>query len=225
LLKISIKRSNLALLLQEVASGRLGGFFLQREMHALMAAILLGMARLDPYDANLEPEPPHCQLAQVKQGVCRSEGHAVVTADVDRQAALLKKPFKHSKSVVFAGGRKSLTGEEKAASVIGDGPRIAVLMIPQQELALVIGAPQFIGLLAEGQSSSLSSATHATAALDQAIAIEHRMDGAFCRNLDAGESADQALPDFPGTPAGMLALHVQDIVCYWLYKRNIFLKL
>jgi hypothetical protein len=82
------------LLLQEVASGRLGGFFLQGQMHALMAAILLGMARLDPFDANPQPEPPDRELAQVKQGVCRSEGHAVVTADVGRQAALLKKPFK-----------------------------------------------------------------------------------------------------------------------------------
>jgi hypothetical protein len=62
--------------------------------------------------------------------MCRSEGHAVVTADIGGQAALLKKPRKHSKSVIFAGGRKSLTGEEKTASVIGDGQWIAVLMIP-----------------------------------------------------------------------------------------------
>jgi hypothetical protein len=92
--------------------------------------------------------PDFAQPLQVKQGVCRSEGHAVVTANVDRQAALLKKPLKHSKSLVFAGGRKSLTGEEKTASVIGDGQWIAVLMIPQQELALVISAPQLIGFLA-----------------------------------------------------------------------------
>jgi len=61
---------------------------------------------------------------------------------------LLKKLLKHGKSVIFAGGRKSLTGEEKTASVIGDRQWIAVLMIPQQELALVIGAPQLIRFLA-----------------------------------------------------------------------------
>jgi hypothetical protein len=27
-------------------------------MHTLMTAILLGMARLDPFDADAEPEPP-----------------------------------------------------------------------------------------------------------------------------------------------------------------------
>src|ERR1700693_3480986 len=117
-------------------------------MHALMAAVLLGMTGFDAFNSNPQPEPPDSKFAQVKQGVSRSEGHAVVTANVDRQAALLKKPLKHSKSVIFAGGRKSLTGEEKTASVISDGQWIAVLMITQPELALVVGAPQLIRLLA-----------------------------------------------------------------------------
>jgi hypothetical protein len=34
--------------------------------------------------------------------------------------------------------------------VIGDGQRVTVLTIAQQELALVIGAPEFIGSLAQG---------------------------------------------------------------------------
>jgi hypothetical protein len=38
------------------------------------------------------------------------------------------------------------------------------------------------------------------------------MDRAFGRNIDAGEPADEALSDFPGTPAGVPALYVQDIV-------------
>src|SRR6266404_1255722 len=117
-------------------------------MHAFMAAILLRMARLDAFDANTQPEPPDRELAQVEQGVGGSEGNAVIAADVGRQAALLKKPFKHGKSVVFFGTRKSLTGVEVTAGMIGDGQRIAVLTIPQQELALVIGAPQFVRTLA-----------------------------------------------------------------------------
>ena len=35
--------------------------------------------------------------AWVKQGVRRSERHAIIAADVGGQAALAKKPFKHSK--------------------------------------------------------------------------------------------------------------------------------
>jgi hypothetical protein len=52
------------LLLEEVASGRPRGFFLQGEMHALMAAVLLGMAGLDPFNANTQPEPPDRETAQ-----------------------------------------------------------------------------------------------------------------------------------------------------------------
>ena len=60
-----------------------------------------------------------------------SEGNAVVTADVGRQATLLKQPLKDCESVVLSGRRKRFTGEEKTAGVIGDGERITVLAIAQ----------------------------------------------------------------------------------------------
>jgi hypothetical protein len=56
--------------------------------------------------------------------------------------------------------------------------------------------------------------SHTTAALDQAMAIQHRVDGALGRNFDSGESADQALSDLAGTPAGMLALHVENEILH-----------
>ena len=110
---------------------------------------MLRMRRFDPFDADPEAEPPDRELAQVEQSVRGSEGHTVVAANVGRQPALFKKPLKHSESVVFSSGRKSLTSEEIAAGMVGDRERIAVLTIPQQELAFVIGAPQLIGTLAQ----------------------------------------------------------------------------
>src|SRR5467141_2028714 len=98
-------------------------------MHALMTAVLLRMARLDALNANAQPEPPDRELAQVEERVGGSEGHAIIAADVGRQAALLKKPLKHGKRVVFYGARKNVTGEEIPAGMIGDGQRVAVLMI------------------------------------------------------------------------------------------------
>src|ERR1700676_1098653 len=54
--------------------------------------------------------------------------------------------------------------------------------------------------------------TQATAALDQSMTIEHGMDGAFGGDGDVGESAEEALANLAGTPAGVLTLHVQNIV-------------
>ena len=42
------------LLVQKVGRGRLGGFGLQRQMHPLVAAVLLGMPGLDALDVDPE---------------------------------------------------------------------------------------------------------------------------------------------------------------------------
>lgn len=41
--------------------------------------------------------------------------------------------------------------------------------------------------------------------LDQAVAIEHRMNGAFGGNCNSGKSADAPFADFSRTPAGVLS--------------------
>jgi hypothetical protein len=116
-------------------------------MHALVTTVLLWSTGLDPLDANTQAKPPDRKFAQVEQGVSRSEGDAVVAADVGRQSTLLKKPLKHRESVVFSGRGKRFTSEQKTAGVIGDCERIAVLAIAQQELAFVIRTPELIGAL------------------------------------------------------------------------------
>ena len=40
------------LLLQEIRGSRFGGFFFQSEMHPFVTTVLLGMTRLDAFDAN-----------------------------------------------------------------------------------------------------------------------------------------------------------------------------
>src|SRR5947207_449070 len=56
--------------------------------------------------------------------------------------------------------------------------------------------------------------TQATTAFHQAMTIQHGMDGAFGRDLDAGESADQALADLAGAPTGVLTLYVENVVLH-----------
>jgi len=96
--------------------------------------------------------------------------------------------------------------------MIGDRQRIAVALIAEQELALVVGAPQFVGALAGGQSCALRPTPHPAAALDQTVAIKHGMNGAFGRDGNTGEAPQQAFLDLSSAPAGVLALHVQNEV-------------
>ena len=64
---------------------------------------------------------------------------------------------------------------------------------------------------AQGESGPVCAPTHAAATLDQAMAVPHRMDGAFCWNWNSGKSEANAR-GFASTPAGVLVLHVQDKV-------------
>jgi hypothetical protein len=137
------------LLLKKIGDGRLGGRFLQGQMHALMTPVLLRMAGLAALNTDPRAEPPHRELAQVEQRMCGSERHTVIAADVGGPATLFKKPFKHSESVFLFGRRQRFAGQQITAGVIGDGQRITVLVITQQEFIFVIGAPQFIGLLTQ----------------------------------------------------------------------------
>ena len=81
------------LLLQAVDAGRTGCFLLEGEVHALVTAVLLRMAGLDAFDGDAEPEPPDRELGEIEQGVGTGEGHAVVGADGERQAALAEQPL------------------------------------------------------------------------------------------------------------------------------------
>lgn len=46
------------LLLQAVCARRSGCFLLQGQVHALVAAVLLGMTRLDAFDVDAQSQPP-----------------------------------------------------------------------------------------------------------------------------------------------------------------------
>src|SRR6266851_787626 len=66
------------LLLEHIRLRRAGGLPLQGEVHALVPAVLLRLARLDPLDQNAEPQPPHGELTQPVESMPGRKGHPVV---------------------------------------------------------------------------------------------------------------------------------------------------
>jgi hypothetical protein len=95
--------------------------------------------------------------------------------------------------------------------MVGDGQRITVSAIAELELALEIGTPQIVGKRALRQRRAARAVARPAAALDLAVAVEHRMDGAFGGNFDvAVEPAHQQFADLAGAPVRLLTLQPDD---------------
>jgi hypothetical protein len=95
--------------------------------------------------------------------------------------------------------------------MVGRGQRVTVPPTAKLELALEVGAPEVIRDSAFREQRAARAMARPAAAPDQAVAIEHRVDGAFGRNPDiAVEQADQKLADFARTPMRLLGLEADD---------------
>ena len=129
------------LLLEHVGGRRFGRFALQGEVHALMAAILLGVAGFDPFDLDAEAQPPDRELAQPVDGMRRGKRDAVVGANHLREAKLLEGTFEDREGKFLLRRQQRLASEEVATGEVGDGQRIAVFAIAEQKLVFVAGTP------------------------------------------------------------------------------------
>src|SRR5580692_483235 len=169
----------LGLLLQEVLPRRFGGFFLQGQVHAFVPTVLLWITRLDTLDADPEAQPPDRELAEAKEGAVAGEGHAVVATDRTWQSEVLESPFKDGKCVALLGGLEALAAQQVAAGEVSDGQGIAVATIGEHELALVIGAPQIVGMIGAGKTCAFGLEVITLAAAGhQAMAIQYGMHSA-----------------------------------------------
>jgi hypothetical protein len=94
------------LLLETVHSWRARLLLLQGEMHALMTAVLLGMAGLDALDGDAEPQPPDGEPREIEQAIGAGEG----TPLSERMAAGRPRSPKRRErgdGKVFAGGSRA----------------------------------------------------------------------------------------------------------------------
>src|ERR1051326_9017048 len=67
-----------------------------------------------------------------------------------RRAALLEGALEHIESIGFFGFGERLASDQIAAGEVGDGEQIAIALVGEHELALVVGAPQIVGLYGLG---------------------------------------------------------------------------
>ena len=88
-------------------------------MHALVAAVLLRLTRLDALDLDAEPEPPDRQFGEIEEGIGTSERHTVVGADGIWQSGFGEQALKCGDGGFFAGGVQGFAEKQETGGVSG----------------------------------------------------------------------------------------------------------
>jgi hypothetical protein len=132
----------MSLLLQEILSGRLDGFFLQRQVHALMAAVLLRVGGL--VRSSLMPSRSHHteSLLGPKSAAELGKGTPFAVPIFLGRPKILEDLFENAEGVSFAGTREGLAADQVVTGEVGGGTRVAAAAIGEQELALVVWVPE-----------------------------------------------------------------------------------
>src|SRR5579871_902427 len=132
-----------ALLVGNVGRGRPAGLGLEGAVHALMAAILLRLARPYPLEPDAHPGPSRRQPGQAARAG-RGEGCAVVAADCGRQPVFCEQLI-HLGLHRLADRLDRLDGQQVATEGVGHRERAATLPIAGAEPALEVDAPGIVG--------------------------------------------------------------------------------
>src|SRR5438876_649650 len=114
--------------------------FQKRAMKALMSAVLLRMARIDPFMPDAELDPPHRQRRQAG-GPGRGKRRTVVRSDHFRQAVLAERPIKWRFALRILRAAGCRHADQIAAEAIRHRERFGARAVAQSYPALVIDAP------------------------------------------------------------------------------------
>lgn len=126
------------LVLQHVHLGRARGLLLECEVHALVLAVLLRVARPDAFDGNTEPQPPDGEFRQIIEAVGTGEGDAVIASDRLWQATFGKQPAKGLEDRGLLRRFEGLASKQIARGPVGDRQRVTVATVAELELALEV---------------------------------------------------------------------------------------
>jgi len=89
------------LLLQAVHLRRSGCLFLECQVHALMASILLWAAGFDAFDIDAQSQPPHGQFGEIVEAVGAGKRQAVIRTHGIGQPAFLKQSLESGEGRYF----------------------------------------------------------------------------------------------------------------------------
>ena len=112
---------------------------LQRPMHPLMAAVLLGLPWFDPHRGTAEVDPPLRQLGQPSQRAGRRKRRPVVRDDLHRDSVVAENVLEHRLGQCRGRGGTCRNVEHVTAHGLNDGQGVAITAVAHSKLSLVVG--------------------------------------------------------------------------------------
>ena len=190
------KGFELVLLRRQAVGGRLGGLRLQLRVHALVTAVLLGVARIGVHRLDPQVHEPHRQTRQARETHRAGKRFTVVAVDLLRQPVPLEKCLKNGPCALIGGVVHPYHRQHIATVGVHHRQRVAVQPVAHSELAFEVHTPDLVGCLGLKDRVHLSDATNAAALLDQTEAFEHQRDRGHRRQLpSAAVALSQKLKD------------------------------
>lgn len=174
-----------ALLPAERAARRGTGRLLQRQVHPLVAPVLLRLPGVDPFELDAQAGPPSRQLGEPCRLRDRRERLTVVRPDGLRQTEPSEQRNEHAMHVVRRRLVKPDTRQQVPRCRIHHGQRITSTSIARRKLPLEVDAPDVVGLAARRERTRpRRRSVPPPASTDHPVALEDRADRAA-----AGHSA------------------------------------
>src|SRR2546422_243927 len=177
------------------------GLGLERLVHPLVPAILLGVGRLDELGLNAEPDPPDRERREPSQRV-RGERRAVVRADPLGQPVAVKQARKDGPTGLDGRLQQTAAAEQKAGRGVLDRQRVAVDAVPGPGLPFEIGGPDRVRLVERGvRSASVKAAARRPAATGATMPLENAVHRGHRRDELDRDPLRQQPADLPRAPA------------------------
>ncbi len=186
------KRSKRSLCAARLAAGGWAGVLLAGEMEALVAAVLLRLARRDALRHAAGLDQLDRQARQASDGKA-GEGRPVVAAQHPRQAVLAERIRQDRPDMGRIGSADRLAAEQKAAGTMAHREGLDVSPLASPKPASEVGGPDVVRCLAGGQGCALRCHWRRRWRGRVRPAIEGDADRARCRPGAPCRSSRQAL--------------------------------
>jgi len=204
----AIKR---ALLPAERAARRGTGRLLQRQVHPLVATVLLRLPGVDPFELDAKAGPPSRQLGEPCRLRDGRERLAVVRPDGLRQTELSEQRDEHAMHVVRRRLVKPDTRQQVPRRRVHHGQRITATSIARRKLPLEVDAPYVIRLATRREWTRPGGhAIAPPAGRDHPVALEDGPDRGGRWPLVLRPMRHESLPDRHRSPARELSTLRQD---------------